>query len=113
MTPNEFADLVASVTTWIGDRALDENLDAGLNAKFPANGALFRSMVDACRAGIAADRLQDPNARYPLAGMQRLWSLATQETRDASCASCFVSEGTAPQVSLSRMMVLARADFGL
>ena len=54
MTPNEFAELVASVTAWIGDRALDENLDAGLNAKFPANGALFRSMVDACRAGIAA-----------------------------------------------------------
>ncbi len=54
MTPNEFAELVASVTAWIGDRALDENLDAELNANFPANGALFRSMVDACRAGIAA-----------------------------------------------------------
>ena len=48
MTPNEFAELVASVTAWIGDRALDENLDAGLNANFPANGPLFRSMVDAC-----------------------------------------------------------------
>ena len=54
MTPNEFAELVASVTTWIGDRALDETLDAELNAHFPANGALFRSIVDACRAGIAA-----------------------------------------------------------
>ena len=54
MTQNEFAELVASVTAWIGDRALDENLDAGLNANFPANGALFRSMVDACRAGFAA-----------------------------------------------------------
>ena len=51
MTPNEFAELVTSVTAWIGDRALDENLDAGLNANFPANGPLFRSMVDACRAG--------------------------------------------------------------
>src|SRR4051812_27127125 len=34
------------------------------------------------RAGIAPDKLQDPNARYPLAGMQRLWLLATQATRD-------------------------------
>ncbi len=35
------------------------------------------------RAGIAPDRLQDPNARYPLAGMQRLWALATEVTGDA------------------------------
>jgi hypothetical protein len=54
MTPNEFAELVASVTAWIGDRQLDETLDAELNANFPANGALFRAMVDGCRAGIAA-----------------------------------------------------------
>lgn len=54
MTPQEFADLVAPITQWIGDRALDETLDANLNHKFPANGALFQSVVDACRAGIAA-----------------------------------------------------------
>jgi hypothetical protein len=54
MTPSEFAQLVASVTAWISDRQLDETLDAELNANFPANGALFRAMVDACRAGIAA-----------------------------------------------------------
>jgi len=34
------------------------------------------------RAGIAPDKLQDPNARYPLAGMQRLWALGTEATGD-------------------------------
>ncbi len=40
------------------------------------SGALFR------RAGLDPDRLRDPNARYPLAGMQRLWALATSATGD-------------------------------
>ncbi|HET7361958.1 MAG TPA: AraC family transcriptional regulator [Burkholderiales bacterium] len=35
------------------------------------------------RAGVAPDKLQDPNARYPLAGVQRLWALATEVTGDA------------------------------
>jgi len=38
--------------------------------------ALFR------RAGLDPDRLRDPNARYPLAGMQRLWGLVTSATGD-------------------------------
>src|SRR3712207_4832048 len=38
---------------------------------------------------------------------------ATQETRELSCASCFESAGTAPQVVLSLSRVLARAAFGL
>jgi hypothetical protein len=54
MTPIEFSALVASVTAWIGDRALDDTLEADLNRTFPASGALFRSVLDACRAGIAA-----------------------------------------------------------
>ena len=38
--------------------------------------ALFR------RAGLDPERLRDPNGRYPLVGMQRLWSLATEATGD-------------------------------
>jgi hypothetical protein len=54
MTPNEFADLVAPITGWIDGRSLDDALEAGLNRGFPPDGALFRSVLDACRAGIAA-----------------------------------------------------------
>jgi hypothetical protein len=54
MTPNEFADLVAPITGWIDGRSLDDSLEAGLNRAFPPDGALFRSVLDACRAGIAA-----------------------------------------------------------
>ena len=54
MTPNEFVDLVAPLTGWIGERTLDETLETGLNRTFPPDSALFRSVLDACRAGIAA-----------------------------------------------------------
>lgn len=54
MTSNEFADLVASITGRIGDRALDAALEADLNRTFSPDSALFRSVVDACRAGVAA-----------------------------------------------------------
>src|SRR5689334_8739901 len=46
--------------------------------------ALAARGIDAAQvfrsAGIAADKLQDPNARYPIAGMQKLWALATAAT---------------------------------
>jgi hypothetical protein len=54
MTPNEFSNLVAPITAWIGDRALDGGLEADLNRTFPADGALYQSVFDACRAGVAA-----------------------------------------------------------
>jgi hypothetical protein len=54
MTPEEFVGLVAPVTGWIKDRALDDALDADLNRQFPAGGAWFECMLEACRAGIAA-----------------------------------------------------------
>lgn len=54
MTPEEFGELVAPIARWIGGRPLDEALDADLNRTFPADGAVFRSVLDACRAGIAA-----------------------------------------------------------
>ncbi|MGH8626752.1 MAG: AraC family transcriptional regulator [Gammaproteobacteria bacterium] len=38
--------------------------------------AIFR------RAGLDPDRLYDANARYPVAGMQRLWAHAVQATQD-------------------------------
>jgi uncharacterized protein DUF4863 len=54
MTPIEFAALVAPITQWIGDRALDAGLEADLNRTFPPEDARFRSVFDACRAGVAA-----------------------------------------------------------
>ena len=54
MTSNEFAGLVASITGWIGDRALDDALEADLNRTFSPDSALFQSLSDACRAGVAA-----------------------------------------------------------
>ena len=54
MTANEFADLVAPITRWIGEHTLDQTLEAGLNRTFPPDGALFRSVQDACGAGVAA-----------------------------------------------------------
>lgn len=47
-----------------------------LSAHAIDSDALFR------RAGLDPDRLRDSNARYPLAGMQRLWALATSATGD-------------------------------
>ena len=34
------------------------------------------------RAGMPPERMRDPNARYPVASMQRLWSLATESSQD-------------------------------
>ena len=54
MTQNEFTDLMASITSRIGSRTLDATLDADLNRTFPAGGDVYRRVVDACHAGIAA-----------------------------------------------------------
>jgi len=54
VTTNEFAALIAPITGWIGDRALDASLEADLNRTFSADGPLFQSVVEACRAGVAA-----------------------------------------------------------
>lgn len=54
MTPHEFAELLAPITQWIGNRPLDDALDGDLNRVFPADGRLFRSVADACHAAIAA-----------------------------------------------------------
>jgi hypothetical protein len=53
MTAAEFSDLMASITRLIQGRALDKALEADLNALFPADGDVFRSVLAACRTGIA------------------------------------------------------------
>jgi hypothetical protein len=54
MTQDEFTSLMASITGQLRGRRLDAALEADLNRDFPAQGELFRSVLDACRAGIAA-----------------------------------------------------------
>ena len=54
MNQDEFALLMASITAPIEGCALDAALEARLNGEIPANGDAFRTIVDACRAGIAA-----------------------------------------------------------
>lgn len=54
MTQSEFTHLMASITGRIAGRNLDRALEAELNAQFPPDGAVFRSVLDACHAGIAA-----------------------------------------------------------
>lgn len=54
MTPEEFHTLVAPVTRHIAGRALDAALEAELNRAFPAAGAAFCAIEQACHAAIAA-----------------------------------------------------------
>jgi hypothetical protein len=54
MTEGDFRELMASITGKIAGRALDASLEAELNRQFPPDGEVFRSVVEACRAGVAA-----------------------------------------------------------
>ena len=54
MTQDEFTSLMTGVTARIEGRALDAVLEATLNREYVAGGDAFRTIVDACRAGIAA-----------------------------------------------------------
>ncbi len=54
MEPAQFTDLVAAITGRIAGHPLDADLETHLNAAYPATGAAFRDVLDACRAGIAA-----------------------------------------------------------
>ena len=53
MTLTEFTELMASITARIDGRALDKALEDDLNRLYPPEGDVFRSVFDACRAGIA------------------------------------------------------------
>lgn len=54
ITVEEFTTLIAGITGRIAGQALDRELDARLNAEFPADGAEFNRIFDACRDAIAA-----------------------------------------------------------
>jgi len=54
MSQDEFATLMASITTRMAARALDKSLEADLNRVFPAGGDVYRSVLDGCHSGIAA-----------------------------------------------------------
>ena len=53
MNATEFTELMASITRRIDGRELDKVLEADLNRLFPADGDVFRSIVDACGTAIA------------------------------------------------------------
>lgn len=54
MTPEEFSGLIAGITTRIAGLPLDGRLEDRLNAEFPADGADFNRVFDACKAAVAA-----------------------------------------------------------
>lgn len=54
ITVEEFTTLIAGVTGRIAGQTLDSQLDARLNAEFPADGAEFNKIFEACREAIAA-----------------------------------------------------------
>ena len=54
MTQAQFTELIAGITRQIHGRPLDESLESDLNRIFPADGTAFRSVVQACRASVAA-----------------------------------------------------------
>ena len=53
MTREDFQDLIATVTSAIDGRPLDDDLMATLNARFPADGDTFGDIAGACHAAIA------------------------------------------------------------
>lgn len=54
ITVEEFTTLIAGVTGRIAGQTLDSQLDARLNAEFPAGGAEFEQIFEACKDAIAA-----------------------------------------------------------
>jgi hypothetical protein len=54
ITVEEFTTLIAGITGRIAGQALDGQLAARLNAEFPADGAEFNRVFEACKAAIAA-----------------------------------------------------------
>ncbi len=52
MSPAQFADVIANITGQIAGKPLDAALQSQLNARCPADSAMFREVFDACRAGI-------------------------------------------------------------
>ena len=53
ITVEEFTTLIAGITGRIAGLTLDSQLDARLNAEFPADGAEFNRIFEACKAAMA------------------------------------------------------------
>ena len=54
MTPEQLLDLIAPITGHIEGKPLDAELQAELNAAWPAGGQAFKGIVDACGKAIEA-----------------------------------------------------------
>ena len=54
MTPEQFRDLIAPIAQDIRGKPLDGKLEADLNAVYPAGGAAFYDIFEACKQAIAA-----------------------------------------------------------
>ncbi len=53
MTQQQFTDLIASITGALAGAPLHPSLADELNRRFPAGGDTYRTILDACRDGIA------------------------------------------------------------
>ncbi|RTL58150.1 MAG: DUF4863 family protein [Rhodocyclaceae bacterium] len=54
MSPEQFSQLVSTVTAAVDGKAVDKALEKELNEKFPADGPVFAAIKDAIKAGVAA-----------------------------------------------------------
>lgn len=54
MTPEQFRDLITPITGDIHGKSLDAKLEGELNAAYPADGAAFYDLFEACKHAIAA-----------------------------------------------------------
>lgn len=49
-----FSNLIANLTASIADRPLDQRLEEDLNDRFPADGPIYRDILDSCQRAIAS-----------------------------------------------------------
>jgi hypothetical protein len=54
VSPEQFRDLIVPITEDIRGKPLDGKLEAELNAAYPADGAAFYDLFEACKQAIAA-----------------------------------------------------------
>lgn len=54
MTPEQFTDLISSITRQIAGKPLDKRLEAELNEAFPPAGEVFESVFNACCQAVEA-----------------------------------------------------------
>lgn len=54
MTPEQFRDLISPITEAIRGKPLDAKLEGELNTAYPADGAAFYDIFEACKQAIAA-----------------------------------------------------------